>query len=236
MGRIEEEIGRGFGEPGNPLLVSVRSGSPVSMPGMMDTILNLGLNDATAEGLASMAGDESFAVECHQRLRDTYRDIVGVEDVPDDPWEQLRGAIEAVFRSWNGERARSYRAYEGIPDDLGTGVTVQTMVFGNLGDDSATGVIFTRNPATGDPALYGDVLFGAQGEDVVAGTHDTEPIAVLDERMPEIGAQLRAYADRLERHYTDVCDIECSRPGSASGAPRLRCGSPSRWPKTRVSR
>jgi len=208
MARVEEKIGRRFGEAGNPLLVSVRSGAPVSMPGMMDTILNLGLNDSTVAGLASMAGDESFAIECRRRFVDTYRDIVGVEDVPGDPWEQLRGAVEAVFRSWDGERARSYRAYEGIPDDLGTAVTVQTMVFGNLGDDSATGVIFTRNPATGEPILYGDVLFGAQGEDVVAGTHDTEPITALDDRMPEIGAQLRGYADRLEHHYTDVCDIE----------------------------
>jgi pyruvate, orthophosphate dikinase len=128
--------------------------------------------------------------------------------VPDDPWTQLRLAIEAVFRSWNGERARAYRAKEGIADDLGTGVTVQAMVFGNGGATSGTGVVFTRNPATGEPGLYGDVLFDAQGEDVVAGTHRTEPIAALDDRLPTIAAELRAHADRLERHYGDLCDIE----------------------------
>jgi pyruvate,orthophosphate dikinase len=128
--------------------------------------------------------------------------------VPEDPWVQLRGAVEAVFRSWNGDRARSYRAREGIPDDLGTGVIVQAMVFGNWSDDSATGVLFTRNPATGENSLYGDVMFRAQGEDVVAGTHQTEPIAVLDTKMPAVGAELRGYADALERYYTDVCDIE----------------------------
>ena len=128
--------------------------------------------------------------------------------VPDDPWAQLRLAIEAVFRSWNSDRARAYRAKEGIPDDLGTAVVVQAMVFGNRGPDSATGVLFTRNPATGERALYGDVMFDAQGEDVVAGTHATEPIAVLDERMPAVAAELRAHADRLERHYADMCDIE----------------------------
>ena len=132
---------------------------------------------------------------------------VGAE-VPDDPWAQLRQAIEAVFRSWNGDRARAYRAKEGIADDLGTGVVVQAMVFGNRGPDSGTGVLFTRNPATGERALYGDVMFDAQGEDVVAGTHATEPISVLDERMPAVAGELRAHADRLERHYADMCDIE----------------------------
>ncbi len=129
-------------------------------------------------------------------------------DVPEDPWLQLRSAIEAVFRSWNSERARTYRRKEGIPDDLGTAVTVQAMVFGNRGPDSATGVLFTRNPATGESALYGDVMFDAQGDDVVAGTHQTEPIAVLDERMPAVAADLRDHAARLERHYADLCDIE----------------------------
>ncbi len=138
----------------------------------------------------------------------SFRSIVGGADVPGDPWAQLRLAIEAVFRSWNSDRARAYRAKEGIPDDLGTAVTVQAMVFGNRGPDSATGVLFTRNPATGEPDLYGDVLFDAQGEDVVAGTHRTEPIAVLDERLPAVAAQLRAAAARLERHYADLCDIE----------------------------
>ena len=121
---------------------------------------------------------------------------------------QLRLAIEAVFRSWNSDRARAYRAKEGIADDLGTAVTVQAMVFGNRGATSATGVAFTRNPATGEPTLYGDVLFDAQGEDVVAGTHATEPIAALDERLPAVAVELREHASRLEHHYADLCDIE----------------------------
>lgn len=208
MGRLESAVGRRFGDPADPLLVSVRSGAPVSMPGMMDTILNLGLNDATTAGFAAVSGDPEFAATCRKRFEMTYRDIVGVADVPEDPRQQMRGAIEAVFRSWNGHRARAYRAHEGIDDDLGTGVTVQAMVFGNRGSDSATGVIFTRNPATGENMLYGDVMFNAQGEDVVAGTHRTEPITALDERMPEVAAELRGYADTLERHYSDVCDIE----------------------------
>ena len=208
VGLLEAAVGRRFGDATNPLLVSVRSGAPVSMPGMMDTILNLGLNDATAEGLAALSGDDAFVDACRNRLSTMYRDIVGVDLVPDDPWQQLRGAIEAVFRSWNSDRARSYRAHEGINDDLGTAVTVQAMVFGNRGPDSATGVIFTRNPATGEASLYGDVMFQAQGEDVVAGTHQTERIAALDERMPEEAEVLRGYADLLERHYADVCDIE----------------------------
>ena len=208
VGRIETAVGRRFGGPGDPLLVSVRSGAPVSMPGMMDTILNLGLNDATTDGLASASGNDAFAADCRDRLETMYRDVVGVADVPVDPWEQLRGAIEAVFRSWNSERARAYREHEGIPDDLGTAVTVQAMVFGNRGEGSGAGVVFTRNPATGERRLYGDVMFGAQGEDVVAGTHTPEPITVLDERMPAVAEELRGYCDVLERHYTDVCDIE----------------------------
>lgn len=208
MDRLQKAVGRRFGDPADPLLVSVRSGAPVSMPGMMDTILNLGLNDATAAGMAEVTGDPVFVDACRRRFTGTYREIVGVAEVPDDPWLQLREAIEAVFRSWNSDRARSYRAREGIPDDLGTGVTVQAMVFGNRGPDSATGVLFTRNPATGERTLYGDVMFDAQGEDVVAGTHHTEPIAVLDERLPAVAAELLHHADVLERHYADVCDIE----------------------------
>ena len=152
--------------------------------------------------------DDAFARACRERFVASFRSIVGVADVPEDPWLQLRSAIEAVFRSWNSERARTYRRKEGIPDDLGTAVTVQAMVFGNRGPDSATGVLFTRNPATGESALYGDVMFDAQGDDVVAGTHQTEPIAVLDERMPAVAADLRDHAARLERHYADLCDIE----------------------------
>jgi pyruvate, orthophosphate dikinase len=207
VARLEERVGRRFGDPTDPLLVSVRSGAPRSMPGMMDTILNLGLNEATEAGLAAASGDEAFAHDCRERFRAIYRSVVGVEP-PEDPWQQLRGAIEAVFRSWTSDRAATYRRVEGIPDDLGTGVTIQAMVFGNLRPDSGTGVLFTRNPATGEDEPYGDVLFNAQGEDVVAGTHPTEPIAVLDTRLPAVAAELRRDAGILERHYRDCCDIE----------------------------
>jgi pyruvate,orthophosphate dikinase len=208
MARVERAVGSGFGDATDPLLVSVRSGAPVSMPGMMDTILNLGLNEATERGLARSSGEPRFAADCRARFTAMYRAIVGVEEVPDDPWEQLRGAVQAVFRSWNSTRARAYRAHEGIPDDLGTAVTVQAMVFGNRGPDSGTGVVFTRNPASGEATLYGDVMFEAQGEDVVAGDHHTEPIGVLDARMPQVADELRRYAATLERHYADLCDIE----------------------------
>jgi len=207
LARVEERVGRRFGDASDPLLVSVRSGAPVSMPGMMDTILNLGLNEATAAGLETVSGDARFAADCHRRFRGMFRDIVGT-DAPEDPWLQLRGAVEAVFRSWNGDRARTYRERERIPDDLGTAVTIQAMVFGNRGADSATGVLFTRNPATGEATVYGDVLFDAQGEDVVAGTHRTEPWSVLDERLPAVARELRGHAEALERHYADLCDIE----------------------------
>ena len=205
--RMAEGIGREFGDPANPLLVSVRSGAPASMPGMMDTILDLGLNEATAAGLAAQTSDPDFAADCLRRFRQMYREIVGVP-APEDPWQQLRGAVEAVFRSWNGDRARTYRAHEGIADDLGTGVTVQAMVFGNRGADSGTGVLFTRSPATGEQELYGDVMFHAQGEDVVAGTHKPQPLAILDQRLPAVALELRHYADLLERYYADLCDVE----------------------------
>jgi pyruvate,orthophosphate dikinase len=208
MAGVERDVERGFGDRADPLLVSVRSGAPVSMPGMLDTILNLGLNDETTAGLAEVAADTAFAAACRQRLQEMYRAVVGSAQVPEDPWAQLRGAVEAVFRSWDSRRARSYREEEGIREDLGTAVVVQAMVFGNFGADSATGVLFTRNPATGEDSLYGDVLFGAQGEDVVAGTHPTEPVSALDERMPAVAAELRGYAHVLEQHYADVCDIE----------------------------
>ena len=208
MADVEAKVGRRFGDPSDPLLVSVRSGAPVSMPGMMDTILNLGLNDETTMGLGTVTGDMAFAGACRARLEAGFRDIVGVDRAPRDPWIQLKWAIEAVFRSWDSPRARTYREKEGIPDDLGTAVTVQAMVFGNRGSDGGTGVLFTRNPATGEPTLYGDVLFEAQGEDVVAGTHQTEPIAVLDTRLPSVARELRAAAERLEHHYADLCDIE----------------------------
>jgi pyruvate,orthophosphate dikinase len=232
---VEAAVGRRLGDVADPLLVSVRSGAPISMPGMMDTILNLGLNDATTVGLARAAGDETFAGECRERFETSFRAIVGVAEVPDDPWLQLRLAIEAVFRSWNSPRAQAYRRKEGIPDDLGTAVTVQAMVFGNRGADSATGVVFTRNPATGEPTLYGDVLFDAQGEDVVAGTHQTEPISVLDERMPGIAAELRDYAMRLERHYADLCDIEFTIEGGRLWMLQVRVGKRSPQAAMRIA-
>jgi pyruvate,orthophosphate dikinase len=177
------------------------------MPGMMDTILNLGLNKETAAGLAAVTGDGSFAEDCLTRFTALFSSIVGT-DAPADPGKQLRAAVEAVFRSWTSERARAYRVVEGIPDELGTAVTVQAMVFGNRGERSGTGVLFTRNPSTGERTPFGDVMFGAQGEDVVAGTHHTEPIAILNERAPQVAADLWCYAGALERHYADMCDIE----------------------------
>ena len=208
MADLEASVGRRFGAADDPLLVSVRSGAPVSMPGMMDTILDLGLNATTTAGLARATGDEAFAADCRERFEASFRSIVGVADVPDDPWRQLRLAIEAVFRSWQSDRAVAYRAKERIADDLGTAVTVQAMVFGNRGSTSATGVLFTRDPASGEDRPFGDILFDAQGEDVVAGTHATESIEVLDDRLPEVAMELRSAADRLERHYADLCDIE----------------------------
>jgi pyruvate, orthophosphate dikinase len=208
MERLGARVERRFGDTVDPLLVSVRSGAPVSMPGMMDTILNLGLNEATAAGLARAVDDADFAADCLRRFERSYRDVLGVDEVPDEPWLQLRSAIEAVFRSWNADRARAYRRHEGIPDELGTAVTVQAMVFGNRGPDSATGVLFTRNPSTGEPALYGDVMFNAQGEDVVAGDHLPQPLAELDNQLPEVAAELRRHAELLERHHADLCDIE----------------------------
>jgi pyruvate, orthophosphate dikinase len=208
MRDLEAAVGRRFADPRDPLLVSVRSGAPVSMPGMLDTILDLGLNEETTQGLAGGSGDPGFAAVCRSRFESMYRDIVGVEEVPSDPWEQLRGAIGAVFGSWNSPRARTYREREGIPGDLGTAVIVQAMVFGNRGPGSGTGVLFTRDPATGAHQLYGDVLFGAQGEDVVAGTHATEPVSVLETRLPDVWSQLCRFADQLERHHGDACDIE----------------------------
>ena len=209
MARIGEQVGRVFGDPANPLLVSVRSGAPVSMPGMLDTILNLGLNEATTKGLAAASGDPAFAAALPSSASSRCTWTSSVPSASRTiPGSSCAAAVEAVFRSWDSDRACTYREREGIPADLGTAVVVQAMVFGNRGAESATGVLFTRDPATGENVLYGDVLFGAQGEDVVAGTHATEPIAVLDERLPAVAAQLRSIAARLERHFRDVCDIE----------------------------
>ena len=254
LAEVEKESGKKFGDAKNPLLVSVRSGAKFSMPGMMDTVLNLGMNDATARGLAHMTRDERFALDARRRfiqmfgktvkgidgqkfeqalvaakkragvktdpeltaarLRpvvrrflEIYKDSTG-HAFPDDPMVQLRDAIEAVFRSWNTPRAQTYRRIERIPDDLGTAVNVQTMVFGNMGGDSGTGVAFTRNPITGAKELYGDYLANAQGEDVVAGVRDTEPIKALRRRLPAVYKQFERYARRLEKHYRDVQDLE----------------------------
>jgi pyruvate, orthophosphate dikinase len=251
---VEKATGKGFGDASNPLLVSVRSGAKFSMPGMMDTVLNLGLNPDTLGGLQRLTGDERFALDAYRRFVQMFgkivkgiegdlfeealsgakklagvktdpeldpahlREVVEVfkgiyrkhtgEDFPDDPLKQLRAAIEAVFSSWNTDRAVAYRRAEKIPDDLGTAVNVQTMVFGNMGDDSGTGVAFTRNPITGAKELYGDYLANAQGEDVVAGIRDTEPISALKRRMPDVYKQFTDYAEKLEAHYKDVQDLE----------------------------
>ncbi len=251
---VEKQTGKGFGDPKNPLLVSVRSGAKFSMPGMMDTVLNLGLNQDTLNGLTRLTGDERFALDSYRRFVQMYGKIVkgidgeifeealseakklaGVktdpelspeqlrqvvdgfkgeyrqqtgEDFPADPLVQLRGAIEAVFSSWNTDRAIAYRRSEKIPDDLGTGVNVQTMVFGNMGGDSGTGVAFTRNPISGGRELYGDYLGNAQGEDVVAGIRDTEPIAALKKKMPTVYREFEDYAAKLEAHYKDAQDLE----------------------------
>jgi len=254
LAEIEKQSGKRFGDPRRPLLVSVRSGAKFSMPGMMDTVLNLGLNDETARGLAQLTKDERFALDARRRfvqmfgktvkgidgqkfehalsaakkragvktdpelsaaqLRPLVRRFLAIHkdatghEFPSDPVEQLREAIEAVFRSWNTPRAITYRRMERIPDDLGTAVNVQMMVFGNMGTDSGTGVAFTRNPITGRKELYGDYLANAQGEDVVAGVRDTEPIKALKRRLPKVYAQFERYARRLEKHYRDVQDLE----------------------------
>jgi pyruvate,orthophosphate dikinase len=251
---LEGKMHKRLGDPADPLLVSVRSGAAFSMPGMMDTVLNLGLNDVSVGGLARQTGNERFAWDSYRRFiqmfgkivldvdgdkfehalaemraargvatdpelsADDLRELVerfkaivladtGME-FPQDPQEQLRHAIEAVFRSWNGERARVYRRMEKISGDLGTAVNVQSMVFGNKGDDSGTGVAFTRDPATGEKRPYGDFLPDAQGEDVVAGIRVTESLDAMAEHFPECHAQLLDVMRTLEVHYRDMCDIE----------------------------
>jgi pyruvate, orthophosphate dikinase len=254
VAELESATGRRLGDPEAPLLLSVRSGARFSMPGMMDTVLDLGLNAATTAGLARATGDPRFAADSHRRFIQLFGKVVlgvpgevfetvlqehiveaaagdetglSAEDLgrvaaefgaiverhtgqpfPDHPWTQLELAVAAVFRSWNGRRARDYRRMEGIPDDLGTAVNVQTMVFGNLGDRSATGVAFTRNPATGEARPYGDWLPGAQGEDVVAGIRATRDLDTLGKEFPVCHTELLDAMALLERHYRDLCDIE----------------------------
>ena len=251
---LQQKMGRQLGDADDPLLVSVRSGAQFSMPGMMDTVLNLGLNDASVNGLAKQTDDERFAFDSYRRFIQMYGRIVlgisgevldeplerakkeaGAESdaaldadalkslvgelkeivarktgspFPQDPDDQLRGAIEAVFSSWNSPRAVAYRARERIADDLGTAVNVQAMVFGNRDDRSGTGVGFTRDPATGAKGAYGDFLVNAQGEDVVAGIRNTEPLSALSDRFPQIYEELMGIFARLEAHYRDMCDTE----------------------------
>ncbi len=251
---VEAAVGKRFGDASNPLLVSVRSGAKFSMPGMMDTVLNLGLNHTTVQGLIAQTGNERFARDAHRRFIQMFgRIVLGVpgerfdhaleamkaergvrldteltaadlqnlvtqfeaiveretgQPFPADPYEQLRLAICAVFNSWYGKRAVDYRRLNKIPDDLGTAVNVVAMVFGNMGEDSGTGVAFTRNPATGEPVLFGEYLPNAQGEDVVAGIRTPEKLDALRERMPAVYEQFREVAARLERHYRDVQDLE----------------------------
>jgi len=232
IARLEAKTGKRFGDPEDPLLVSVRSGAAISMPGMMDTILNVGLNDAAVQGLARSTGNEAFANDCYRRLIQMYGETVdgvphdrfpvdqGVDEArsayqsetggefPQDAREQLRRAILAVFESWNSPRAQVYRRTYDIPDDIGTAVNVVQMVFGNKGDTSATGVCFTRDPSTGEQGLYGEYLVNAQGEDVVAGTRTPQPLEEMRARLPEAFDQLTDTMTRLEQHYRDMQDIE----------------------------
>jgi pyruvate, orthophosphate dikinase len=232
IARLEEQTGKRFGDSEDPLLVSVRSGAAISMPGMMDTILNVGLNEESVAGLARTTGNEEFARDCYRRLIQMFGETVDEiphesfsiddsaaraqeiyeretgEGFPQDAREQLRRAIRAVFESWNSSRAQVYRQMYGIPDDLGTAVNVVQMVFGNKGDDSATGVCFTRDPSTGEQGVYGEYLVNAQGEDVVAGVRTPQPLAQLREVMRDAYDQLLETMGSLERHYRDMQDIE----------------------------
>src|SRR2546423_4798206 len=251
---VEQQTGKHFGQKDNPLLVSVRSGAKFSMPGMMDTVLNLGINDKTVEGLVELTGDERFAYDAYRRfiqmfskivldtdpqefehVLDQYRERAGVksdaeipaaelkkmvgdfkriaerqsgEPFPTDVYQQLSKAIEAVFSSWNNKRAIDYRNFNKIPHDLGTAVNVQSMVFGNMGNDSGTGVAFTRDPGTGEKELYGEYLLNAQGEDVVAGIRTPSKISRLQQDLPQVYQQFQEIARRLEEHYRDMQDME----------------------------
>ena len=251
---VEKQTGKKFGDPEKPLFVSCRSGAKFSMPGMMDTVLNIGLNDATAQGLLKLTGDDRFVYDAYRRLIQGFGAVVlGIPDeafedaleeykrknnykldtdlkaedwkeiteqfkkivrehkgfdFPQDPYEQLKMATEAVFKSWNGKRAVDYRNAAGIPHDLGTAVNIVTMVFGNMGWTSGTGVAFTRDPATGEKKMYGDYLLNAQGEDVVAGIRNTEKIEKLAEEMPDVYRQFMDITAKLEQHYKEMQDVE----------------------------
>jgi pyruvate, orthophosphate dikinase len=229
---LESMTGRKFGDPQVPLLVSVRSGAAVSMPGMMDTVLNLGVTDGVELGLANRTGNADYALDTHARFCHQYGDVVlkadletysgGMsaeeiraevladtdEEIPRDPYQQLSGAIRAVFNSWDSPRAKAYRRHWHIDDSGGTAVTIQAMVFGNLGDRSGTGVLFTRNPLSGDPKPYGEWLPGGQGDDVVGGTHAVQDMVTLESAMPEVHEELLGWANVLEREHGEVQDIE----------------------------
>ena len=251
---VEVKAGKKFGDPKNPLLISCRSGAKFSMPGMMDTVLNIGLNDVTAKGISELTKDERFVYDAYRRLVQMFGSVVlGIEDeafedpldeykkkrgyksdtelkaddwkiltkefqavvrkqkgfdFPQDPFEQMRLATEAVFKSWNGKRAIDYRNAASIAHDLGTAVSIVTMVFGNMGNDSGTGVAFTRDPATGEKILFGDYLLNAQGEDVVAGIRNTTPILLMGKELPEANKQFLNICATLEKHYTDMQDVE----------------------------
>ena len=252
--QVEKKAGKKFGDPKNPLLVSCRPGAKFSMPGMMDTVLNLGMTDQTAAGMVALTGNARFVYDSYRRLVEMFGSVVlGIPDeafeqpleaykhkkgykldtemtaddwkemveafkavvrrekgfdFPQDPYKQLELATEAVFKSWNGKRAIDYRNATGISHDLGTAVNIQTMAFGNMGDDSATGVAFTRNPSTGDKKMMGDFLFNAQGEDVVAGIRNANPIESMKERMPAAYDEFMKITARLEKHYKDMQDVE----------------------------
>ncbi|MEZ5176655.1 MAG: pyruvate, phosphate dikinase [Acidimicrobiia bacterium] len=260
--QLEAETGKRFGDPANPLLLSVRSGSAVSMPGMMDTILDLGMNDETATGLGRLAGDERFAWDAYRRFLQMYADVVlgmdssvlhdisaepreaveqlktivasATEPIPTDPTTQLRESVSAVFRSWMNRRAVNYRAANGIRDDLYTAANVQVMVFGNIGDRSGTGVVFTRDPTSGEPSLWGEYLPNAQGEDIVAGLRTPLPVAALAQDMPDAYRDLEDCARRIERYERDMQDIEFTvengklwmlqtRRGKRAGRSAVRC-------------
>jgi pyruvate,orthophosphate dikinase len=205
MAGLEEVTGRTFGGGERPLLVSVRSGAPISMPGMRDTVLNLGVTDAVEAALAT--GDPGYAADTRRRFLEQFAKVVGHE-APADPWDQLRAAIEAVFNSWQSDRAKFYRRGRGIPDDGGTAVTVQAMVFGNLDDGSGTGVLFSRNPLTGDAHPYGEWLPRGQGEDVVSGRSNALPLSTMEQTMPHAHSSLMTAMAILERDARDVQDIE----------------------------